>query len=309
MTDKIEIFTSEQFISKVKLDLDFIVETNDIKRAMESAKGLEGMLKKYGSRIREYKEMAKFYDEALIKLKFIALPLLDDNDAIDLISKYFNWHFHLEDYDLWSKFRQKLMNVVVYEDRDKLKERLKNMLINSDTIIAHSGERKTIKSWLNHYNSSLGSGKADKLKLIQFLTDLDKVKGLSEDNKHRLKVLFDFYERLKYSSLTPEGFEEDIPIVINGKYYIFKQGKLELISGGQERKISGPPRTAEEKEIDKMKIEEEKYMTGGLEQQAIEEEMEKKKKVEDLKAVASKYKPDSLEYKAVMEEIEKIKKQ
>ena len=95
-----------------------------------------------------------------------------------------------------------------------------------------------------------------------------------------------------------------------GKVVVLYDTKSKGTTKGRPKaRTVGLPKTEEEKEIDELKMEEKKYRAGGLEQRAIEEEVEKKKKIEDIKAMAGKFKPNSLEYKAMMEEIEKINKQ
>ena len=142
---------------------------------------------------------------------------------------------------------------------------------------------------------------------------------LPEDEKLVLRKLFALYNFLNTSSMTPEGFEDDLLLMNEqGQLITTNKGKVVVLydtkskgtaKGRPKARTVGLPKTEEEKEIDELKMEEKKYPAGGLEQRAIEEEVEKKKKIEDIKAMAGKFKPNSLEYKAMMEEIEKINKQ
>ena len=91
---------------------------------------------------------------------------------------------------------------------------------------------------MRDYNSKLGIDIPDSLKRNQYFVDLQKIKELTNIDSFNLRTMFDFYESLKLSSISPEGFEEDVPINIDGVSYIFKQGKLEpLIDDGLLAKI------------------------------------------------------------------------
>ena len=301
---------SQGFIERLKNDIDFIIETDDQKKAYDLVVGIYGVMKKYRAEFRTNPGIAKQYNQILVKAKFIALPLLDNKDVLDLFVNYFNWFFRLEDYDVLKKFKYKLINIEVYEDRDRFKEEIKKAMLESNLGISKTTQLRTMKEWLNDYNVKLGIKKVDVLKKRQYLTDLKSISGINKEVFKKLYILFELYEKLKLSSLSPQGYEEDVPISLNNKLYIYKQGRLELISGQEEKNriASGPPQTPSEKEINRLGTEKEKYGEGGLEQLVISEEVDNKKKIEDLEIMANKFKDDRIEKKAILEEIGKLRK-
>jgi hypothetical protein len=303
----IKQLTNKNYIQQVESVMLRLISQDDQRKAKDLALTLEKAILKNSKELSQVPNIYEFYIKQITMGKYIALPLLSNKEVVSLLSQRFNWQFYIESYNILDKLKYKLINILVYEDRDKFKEELKRALLNSEEIITPELEYKKVKDWIKDYNVKVGTGIVDRLKLTQYLTDLKRVKNIANANLEKLKVLFYLYERLKYSSLSPQGHEEDVVIVLDGNAYIFDQGNLELLHK-TERKIAGPPMTAEEKTIEDIKKEEEKYKDDGLEHLALEEEIGKKKQIEDLMIMAKKYKDDSLEKKALLEEIEKIKR-
>lgn len=265
----------KSFVDLVLVDIEDIVETNDIKKARDLANWLQEAIDKNKKFLENYPEIIKFYKKTIIKAKFVALPLLDNQVVLDLIRNYFTWQFRIDNYDIIEKLKNKLNNIIVYEDRDKFKNEIKNILLNSNLIITSKATKKTIREWLNDYNSQIGLDPADSVKKTKYFIKLKENKDLDEYARKKLNILFEFYEKLKLSSLSPEGFEEDVPIVIDNKFYVFKQGKLEPIEEKKVSKKLGIPETEEEKQVDKLQLLLQKYPEGSLERRAVEEEIKK----------------------------------
>ena len=71
-------------------------------------------------------------------------------------------------------------------------------------------------------------------------------------------------------------------------------------------KITGPPKTTAEKNIEIMEEEASHYRNDSLEKLAVEEEIEHEKKIEELRFMSTKLAEGSLEKKAIEEELRKI---
>ncbi|MFH1254913.1 MAG: hypothetical protein V1667_00330, partial [bacterium] len=95
----------------------------------------------------------------------------------------------------------------------------------------------------------------------------------------KIKILFNFYEKIRIPSTDRYGFEGEVPMVIDGKDVIFKDGETEEI----------PPSLM--KMIREVKVEDVNEKTG---------------RIEELKQLASEYSVGSFERKAVEEEIRKM---
>ncbi|MCX6796403.1 MAG: hypothetical protein NTW06_02800 [Candidatus Falkowbacteria bacterium] len=285
-----------------------IISNDDEKKAFELSALLDKAMVNNAAELKANNEIFNFYKNIIIKLKFIALSLLSENEIIELLNNYFVWQFTIEHYDFIDKFKKKLLYIVVYEDRDKFKEDVKKSLLENGLIITRETERKAIKDWLNDYNSNLGLGVADKLKRTQYLINLKRIRNLQDFEIERLKILFNLYEFLKISSLSPEGFDEDVLIDIDGSLQVFSRGNLESISGvfTKARDVSGPPKTTEEKTIEDLIAQKKTMKDEGIAGKVIEEQIDNTKKVEELKIMLNKYKDNSLQKRAIEEEIRKL---
>jgi len=259
------------YLESLKYVANVIIIRDDVKNAYILLNVLKEAVAAKKSELAANKEIYNFYKKVIIRIRFIALPLLDDKEVIDLLANYFTWQFDLPDYDMMEKLSSKLTNILILADRDKFKASLKEALLANQETITNNAEIKTIADWLKNYSSKLGLGVADNLERTQYFIDLTKVKGVDEHYVNKLKVLFNFYEALKFSSLTPEGFDEEIPMMINNKLCIFRRGVLEPVD-----KIKGII-SADEKvnNLEEFKKLAANYPVGSFERKAIEEEIKK----------------------------------
>lgn len=264
-----------QFVDLVQGDLEDIIFSNDIKKARDLADWLQEAIDKNKKFLENYPEIIKFYKKTIIKAKFVALPLLDNQIILDLIKNHFTWQFRIDNYNIIEKLKNKLNNIIVYEDRDKFKNEIKNILLNSNLIITNKATKKTIREWLNDYNSQVGLDPANSVKKTKYFIKLKENKDLDEYARKKMNILLEFYEKLKLSSLSPEGFEEDVPIVIDNKFYVFKQGRLEPIGEQKVNRKLDIPKTEEEKQIDNLQNLLQKYPEGSLERRVVEEEIKR----------------------------------
>jgi len=261
-------------------------------------------------------------EEAFIVLQFLIIPFLSTNEIAELIKNSLFLCLTVEDIDIVERINKKLLFMDL-EDRDGFKNNIRNALVENqeqitDVIKTENGkEIKTMADWLGDYLSSTGKEIGSSIGEAKYFNNsyIKKIKPLE---KVLLKKLFNFYLFLNISSNTPEGFEDDIllkteddKLITTNKgnvvvLYDYRTGQGPAYSKPKARRVSGPPKTEEELNIDELKAEEERYAAGGIERLALEEEVGKKKKIEDLKIEAGKYKDGSLEKKALLEEIKKL---
>ncbi|RLC37739.1 hypothetical protein DRH27_03635 [Candidatus Falkowbacteria bacterium] len=261
-------------------------------------------------------------EEAFIALQFLIIPFLSTNEIADLIKNSLFLGLSVNDIDIVERINKKLL-FMDFEDRDGVKNNIKNALVENqeqitDTIKTENGkEIKTMADWLGDYLSSTGKEIGSSIGEAKYFNN-SYFKKIKPDEKILLKKLFNFYLFLNISSSTPEGFEDDIllrteddKLITTNKgnvvvLYDYRTGQGAVKLKPKARKVSGPPKTEEELNIDELKAEEERYAAGGIERLALEEEVGKKKKIEDLKIEANKYRDGSLEKKALLEEIKKL---
>ena len=76
------------YIESLKNVFDIIIGNSDVKHAQILLKVLKEAMATRKSELEAAGEINDFYKKIIIKLGFIALPLLDDADIIDLIKNY-----------------------------------------------------------------------------------------------------------------------------------------------------------------------------------------------------------------------------
>jgi len=277
----LENLNSENFYNEIIDISNYLISSDNAKEALRLSDNLERALNKNEVRYSVKSNYNFSYQNIIIKLKFIALPILKENDLAKLINKHFTKIFELDNNDINNKFKFHLLNYYVFEDRDRIKEIIKKALQENNEIITFNANIKKISDWLKNYNSKLGVEVAENIKIIQYFTELSNNKLLNKQDINKLKILFEFYEKLKYSSNDPRGLEDEVVVEIDNKLSIFKEGKLEEIDLKNLDNLIKLNTQSESKENNILK----------------------------LKNLLSLYPEESLERKAIEEEIKKISKQ
>ncbi len=221
MTDNKKTILSNKIIEKIKKAFDKVLFYDYWQEAYTLVRKLEPMLLETPERIpQDFRDELK---ELIIKGKWISLPTLKDNEVIELFKNYFTKQFELIDgeFDVWTKLRAKLVSMPLYEDRDVLRKKVKNVLLNNEELITSKGPLNdedeilpaTIKNWLIDYIKTLGNEEKNPVMINNYIIKHNIISKLSEKEQSNLKKLFNFYEIVKISSLDPKGYEEEISVV------------------------------------------------------------------------------------------------
>ena len=195
--------------------------------------------------------------------------------------------------------------IQLFIDDPKFKNELEGLLYTNGEMLTHekleldnAPQSPTIGNWIQDFIKVYGSGMFNNLALTKYITESKNAKLLGKEEKKLVQKLLQLYRNLKFF---PESLR-DVPM----EEWEVIPVKKEKETIGQTRKIWGPPKTEEEKKIDDLRRQEERFSEGGLERLAIEEEIDNKKKLESLKIEANKYTAGSLERMAVEEEIRRF---
>jgi len=185
------------------------------------------------------------------------------------------------------------------------KIKLEKAIYNNSELITHesfemdgSPQTPTVGNWIQDFIIENGSEMFDNLSLSRYMTSSKNTRVLNFDDRKIVQKLLLLYRNIKF-------FPESMPTDNPDDWEIIPTDKG-VDNLAKARFVSGPPKTEEEKEIDAIRSEEEKYAVGGLERLALDEEISRKKQLEDLKIIANKYRDGSLEKSAILEEIKKL---
>ncbi len=278
---------NKEFFEEIKEKSRDFIDYDQFTEAYDLAKLLEQSIDEAkGFKDKNY-ELYHLYKDIIIKMKWVGLPIMTENMAVDYFQNHLTKIFEISLYtfeNLWRKLEAILLSIMVFSKRNQFKKKLAQALldnqekITSKKIIINNQEKQpTVANWIQDYISILSTGKINKLARTQYLINGKNTKDLSEQEHNRIRLLFDLYEKLKLSSLTLEGLEEDIPVDDENKKGIIRGGVFEPY---KEPKTFGPiverhgrkEEGGETAELQKILVQ---YQEGSLERKAIEEEIGK----------------------------------
>lgn len=244
----------------------------------------------------EYHELYVKYALVIIKLRWLGLQIVKEERIIDLFQYNFTKIFGIPDFEIWERLKRVLVAIPYLPYRDEVKQKIRTALVKNNEkltsqkfIINNEIKDATVANWLKDYQLQVGIGVADKLIKSQYLIKGENIKILSIEEKEKVKTLLNIFEKIKLSSMTLEGLEEDVPIdeeygkgiIVEGVPYLYKKDELENKYSDIAQKIIELRDKKDANEIDRqippeldsLKKEAAGYPINSLERKAIEEEI------------------------------------
>ncbi len=198
---------------------------NMVKSWLETKSGIAKNTPKYNE-----------YYRYLVKFKFLSLNYFDDvNDYVDLLKNYFNLTFDIPYFNVWDKIEIKLVSISDLDERDEFKSKLKSALEKSDNILLDSKKYNQtnlpvkVSDWIKDFIVSLGLDEFDKVKKAEYISNGRFIKMLNQEDREKVKLLLDLYEKLKTSSRQKNGYENSVVMNLDGKLIIFNRGDVDEV--------------------------------------------------------------------------------
>jgi len=310
LKDNIDKFLSPDYIAMVGRVINNIVIEDDQSNAFALIQLFVEALKQEGVKNSANKGILDFYNNNLITLKFIALPLLENKDVIHLLSNNFVNQFNIEDYNILEKFNYKLLNIILVSDRDDLKREVERNLLKNQEVIVSGGEINKICDWLKNYVSAVGLENRDTLLRAQYFSSLKNNNNVNSLEYNHLISLFQFYDILGIPSDSPEGLVEEPPVVVGGKLYIFRKGVLEPVNENKDfKKIIQSTNSSDSSDV---LLESSNLLNSKSSDLALSSEPGLPLNgvaldISDLESALKNYSEGSLEHKALKQEISRLK--
>lgn len=224
-------------------------------------------------------------------LLFIIIPFLSTKEIVDLFTEHLTVGLMVNDFDLKEKITKKLISLDL-SDRDNCKDALKSALLaNKETITeevnANGNKIKTISDWLRDYLSQVGLKATKSLEHAKYFSEKSYVVNLDDDDKKLLKKIIELYKFLNTSSLTPEGFEDDLLLKDkDGRIITTNKGKIVILYDPKKETKKSEVKTPavepvaaiiseQENNINQLNNLAAQYPAGSFERKAIEEEIKK----------------------------------
>ena len=184
-----------------------------------------------------------------IKLKWIALPILTDNEVVEMFEKYLNKSFEIEEFDLPEKLKVTMINHLLLKERDELKIRIREAVARNDERlfdqkITTGNEKRdpTVANWIKDITASMAGNLVDAVKENEYFTKNENIKNLAKEEVAKFRTLFEVYKRCFLSSFSPSGHENPVPVldkdqkgnVIKGT---INQGEFSELKPSEERAL------------------------------------------------------------------------
>ncbi|MFA5024541.1 MAG: hypothetical protein WC523_06340 [Patescibacteria group bacterium] len=284
---------AELTIELLESEINYASQNSDFQGAFEAYQIAVDWLKNRNlpKNSVEYKN----YWERLIKLKFICLDYFDNpDDYVDLLKNYFSLSFQIPNFDFWSKLEIELIYITDLDERNRIKKRFQEALEKCENILIPEYDEpnmpRKVSAWIKDFIFNLGLDEFDTVKKMEYLSNSKFVKILRAEDKNRVQILLDIYEKLRLSSRTPEGYENSVVMKIDGKNVIYNRGAVEEVRHWGDLKsfniIQSVPQSVSQLAPHPQSI----------------------SKTAELEATIKDYAPNSLEYKALKQEIDRLKK-
>lgn len=305
--NKFSHILEDKHIASIKDLVDYIVFHDEQAKALDLSTKLERAINSNIVDLKLQPVTWEFYKNVLLKLKFICLSALDEKEVISLIKNNFCFQFQIPDYDIIKKMDAVILNIIIAERRNSFKEETRKALLENNERISPNFEIVTVRDWLKNYVSRVGLEGADKLARAQYLVGLKNNKNIKPIEHDHLVALFKLYDYLSIPADSPQGLSEELPIVVQGKLYIFRKGVLEPVSDRNE--VEEAVNLLEDNQIinsqeeDKNKIQ----VVPPAVLPIVSSSTPYSGMLADLEQALKSYPTDSLEHKAIKQEINRLK--
>lgn len=290
MIDEKEL-NNEEYLIKVKMEAEDIISENRFREAFDLSEELKKAIESIKNFKENHPEFFAEYKKIIVKLRWVGLPIMTEETVINMFKNHFVEIFTIPDFQVWEKLLPILQWIRPLENRDVLKKNIREALLmnkqkitGKKLIIGREEKEPTITNWFLDYNRAVGALKVNSLARTQYFINGANIKNLSQEEKTRVKTLFDLYEKLKTSSLTLEGYEEDIPVDDEGQEGNIRGGVFEPL----------PKLTAQQK------------LAWGIAQEVVRERETRESNIKEMQGSLNNYAIGSLERKAMEEEIKKM---
>ncbi|MFH2136036.1 MAG: hypothetical protein ABII19_00145 [Patescibacteria group bacterium] len=202
-----ERLVSRETLEQVKALVFELQEDKEVGEAVDILRRLLEMLEKLPTLKDDEPELAKEYDDLVVRLKYFVFTTLPDEDAESLLRKNLRFGITSGDFDIKEKIVDRLY---FYADDALGGERRKKMLnamreneekIGGEKLVLRSGgtEEPTIKNWLRDYELFFEKpGRRGAVEEATFVNQDKNVQNLSGADKDFLLKLLNFYDYLMF---------------------------------------------------------------------------------------------------------------
>ncbi|MDP3985918.1 MAG: hypothetical protein U1C53_02320 [Candidatus Veblenbacteria bacterium] len=229
----VERLQNSGFVEHLSNFINFLAVQDDVERGAQLRKILvEALIQRSEISSTDPKLWLR-YGGLKYRLDALLLPILSDSEILDFFSHGIARVLSDINIELVDKVQARLLGIILHEERDRHKGELRQSLMeNNETLVEVNIEGKNLRTcsdWVKDYSSVVGLGEIDPLKKQQYLSQNPTLRGLVPEQREILRRLFNLFDYLKLSSITPEGLEEKVTFIESGKKLILDKGEVREI--------------------------------------------------------------------------------
>lgn len=147
-------------------------------------------------------QSAQEYQDLINQLKLTALPMLSNEETVNIISKHFLDGFQ-SNIDMKNRLTAKLFSLPL-TPRDEFRQQLQGAVKNNKQKIGPW----SIQEWLADYDNFANPGKRTNISPREYLIQSRQAGALAKEDKNKLHTLFHIYDHLLL--VTPVVSEEEV---------------------------------------------------------------------------------------------------
>lgn len=192
-------------------------------------------------------ELYANYEELLAQARMLALPSCSEREAVDLCERHFlQAYLRLRaEVNIANKIHGLLVGTPGFSARDELKRALRAALQRNGEVFVSGmlpleghDVPQTLGNWLRYYLAVVGAAPAKgSLARAEFFQRDRSILALSSDQQQVLHEIIEFFDDLSQSSLTPEGLEDRVTVVVDGKLQLYRGGYFEDLEKSEAAKV------------------------------------------------------------------------
>lgn len=196
-----------------------------------SSKFVRDWLREHATAVAANPQLYQPLQQVMLDCTWIALPMINQSDIVvnlfhehvnDLFSipQRYQFDYPTDDFaerTLTEGVRSYLLNYMLFQDRDAIKKQLIAALETNQEVLTSAPLYEQIKqipstlqNWFTLYKLYMGSAIESSAQRYKFLHISENGAALSEVDRQKLGLILQLHYRLKQSSSTPYGMEEEI---------------------------------------------------------------------------------------------------
>lgn len=228
-----------KFLEELERGVDANIAEQSVQDMFAISRGIRDFLDAKGTSVRQQPFLVERCEKLYAKTALVAISRLPEQEVLKLLATALLTAFKIPNYDLHEKLRMLIISTPDLEERDLLKQRLRQAFLDNNEVFEATQENssvplpKTVGGWLKHFNVFVNGKKATTLQRADYFTTNDKY--LAPQQSSQLRAIIEAFEYLKLSSINLESDAEMLSIIDdNGEPKVYRAGILEDVKESTE---------------------------------------------------------------------------